>query len=850
MAENRELALVLKLVADQFNSELKKQQGALGTFGSFVKDWRVQLAAAGAVLFGIAKSTANFGDEQLKTSQKTGVNIRALGGLQFAAKLADVENVQLAQGLKFLSQNMAEAVRGTGDGEQAFKRMGISAVTATGQLRPTEAVLLDVAEAFANTADGAAKTEMATKLFGRAGMELIPFLNQGKVGIQDLMAEAEKLGLVMSEKNAKAAEKFNDDLKRLESTAQGIKLTIGTELISVFQELLDAMQGFDGQSGAKNIVEWTRVVRFGFKDLVISIAEFNAQVAVLGGNILDIFSEEKATKLGARLDRIKALADEARGAAAGDLAGVPNVVEPTTKAERTKAAADRNKKPVITTGHSKADTDALKAQLAAKEQAITDELELTKLGFERQRILAENAEKDGQASLVRMAEERARIKQQELEASAGNIQRLLILEDAGYQAQLAKFGGTATERQKLEAEHHKKVAELSQQGQVIAQQIINTKLEGEAAVREAQNQTAKQQLDLLFAGAAAIKADREAKQNDVIALAQAWLDYDQQVGVSTELRLAHHTELIAANLAKQTELTVAETQALLQHWIRHEDELADMILSKTSLTADQKLAIELRALTAVEQANEQASGDVFAGWAKGMKRYVEDTKSGFGLGADIARRMVGNMEQFFTRFFDDVLSGKIKSFKDVMRSLGDFVRQMVAMMLAQLAALAAAKAVASTLALFANTGGTVPTPLRGNSASGGSVFANAGGGIRRYLQGGHVLGTGNRDTVPALLTPGEIVLSRGDVQDIKDMDRRANSARTGADRPITVTTPEINVVVNNHSRSEVRTTSGAGSNGARQLYITIRDVTRQVIASGDADQAMHGRFKFSPRAGG
>lgn len=850
MAENRELALVLKLVADQFNSELKKQQGALGTFGSFVKDWRVQLAAAGAVLFGIAKSTANFGDEQLKTSQKTGVNIRALGGLQFAAKLADVENVQLAQGLKFLSQNMAEAVRGTGDGEQAFKRMGISAVTATGQLRPTEAVLLDVAEAFANTADGAAKTEMATKLFGRGGMELIPFLNQGKVGIQDLMAEAEKLGLVMSEKNAKAAEKFNDDLKRLESTAQGIKLTIGTELISVFQELLTAMEGFDGQSGATNIVEWTRVVRFGFKDLVISVAELNAQIAVLGGNILDIFSEEKAAKLGARLDRIKALADEARGAAAGDLAGVPKVVEPTTKDERTKAAADRNKKPVITTGPSKADAEALKAQFAAKEQAIKDELELTKLGLARQQLLSDNAQKAGQASLVQAAEERARIRQQELQAAAGNVQRLLIVEDQSHAAQVAKFAGTAAEKQKLEADHRKRVAELGQQGQVLAQEQVNAQLEGEAAIREAQALTAKQQLDLLFAGTSAIKADRETRQTEAIALAQAQVDHDTQAGASTAQRLAHETELVAANLAKQLGLTIEHATALLQHWARHEDQLAAQILAKTSLTQEARKTAELNALTALESANEKASGDVFAGWAKGMKRYVEDTKSGFGLGADIARRMVGNMEQFFTRFFDDVLSGKIKSFKDVMRSLGDFVRQMVSQILAQLAAMAAAKAIATTALLFANTGGTVPTPLRGNSASGGSVFANAGGGIRRYLQGGHVLGTGNRDTVPALLTPGEIVLSRGDVQDIKDMDRRANSARTGADRPITVTTPEINVVVNNHSRSEVRTTSGTGSNGARQLYITIRDVTRQVIASGDADQAMHGRFKFSPRAGG
>ena len=57
MSENRELALVLKLVADQFQSELKKSQGALAGFNSFIKDWKTQLSAISGVLVAVAKST-------------------------------------------------------------------------------------------------------------------------------------------------------------------------------------------------------------------------------------------------------------------------------------------------------------------------------------------------------------------------------------------------------------------------------------------------------------------------------------------------------------------------------------------------------------------------------------------------------------------------------------------------------------------------------------------------------------------------------------------------------------------------------------------------------------------------
>ena len=90
MSENRELALVLKLVSDQFTSELKKSQGALSGFNAFIKDWRVQLMAGGAALFAMAKSTADFGEEALKGAQKSGQTVQTFTALSYAARLADI----------------------------------------------------------------------------------------------------------------------------------------------------------------------------------------------------------------------------------------------------------------------------------------------------------------------------------------------------------------------------------------------------------------------------------------------------------------------------------------------------------------------------------------------------------------------------------------------------------------------------------------------------------------------------------------------------------------------------------------------------------------------------------------
>lgn len=241
MADNNELAVVLRLVADQFKTELQSSRGAIGAFNDFLKDWKTQLAAAGAALFAVAKSTADFGEEALKGAQKAGTTVQVFSALSHAARMADVDTQQLITGMKSLSINMIEAQQRTGDGEAVFRRLGVSALDASGKLRPTEAVLLDLADVFAKSADGAGKTEAAVKLFGKAGLELLPFLNQGKAGIAAMMAEAERLGLVLSKDDAEAANTFNDALKKLDAQVKGLTVSIGLPLV---RGLTDVLQLF------------------------------------------------------------------------------------------------------------------------------------------------------------------------------------------------------------------------------------------------------------------------------------------------------------------------------------------------------------------------------------------------------------------------------------------------------------------------------------------------------------------------------------------------------------------------------------------------------------------------------
>src|SRR5690606_41954766 len=95
---------------------------------------------------------------------------------------------------------------------RAFDAIGVSVTNADGSLRDTEEVMLDVADRFEKIEDGAAKAAIAQELFGRSGTNLIPFLNQGRAGIEALKKEADDFGLTVTRKAGQAAAQVNGTL--------------------------------------------------------------------------------------------------------------------------------------------------------------------------------------------------------------------------------------------------------------------------------------------------------------------------------------------------------------------------------------------------------------------------------------------------------------------------------------------------------------------------------------------------------------------------------------------------------------------------------------------------------------
>lgn len=197
------------------------------------------VTAATAAMAASITAAVNTGDQLNKLSQKTGIAVEKLSELAYAGDLADVNLESLATGIRKLSVNMAEAATNTNSkAAEAFKLLGVSVKDANGNLRSSDAVIEDLADRFAAIEDGAGKTALAVALFGKSGADLIPFLNQGGKGLRDLADEAKKLGLVMSGETAKAAEEFNDNLKKLSLSASALGRSIAADLLGPMAKYL------------------------------------------------------------------------------------------------------------------------------------------------------------------------------------------------------------------------------------------------------------------------------------------------------------------------------------------------------------------------------------------------------------------------------------------------------------------------------------------------------------------------------------------------------------------------------------------------------------------------------------
>jgi hypothetical protein len=264
-------SLVVSLEANmaRFTSDMgraaQQTEQAMGKINAAANMAKGALAAIGigvsvGAFAALVKGSIDAADHLRDMSQKTGIAVETLNGLAFAAGQAGGNLESMVASAGKLNKSIVEAAGGNKDVGEAFSKLGISVRDANGHLKTADVVMAEVADKFKTYADGPEKATIALRIFGKAGADMIPLLNDGGDAMRENIAYAKQYSGVTQEL-AEASDNFNDTMGKLAIQQKSFGNAMATAVLPVMQavanEFLAASEQSEKFSLASNVVRTT-----------------------------------------------------------------------------------------------------------------------------------------------------------------------------------------------------------------------------------------------------------------------------------------------------------------------------------------------------------------------------------------------------------------------------------------------------------------------------------------------------------------------------------------------------------------------------------------------------------------
>lgn len=194
----------LGAIGDAAESALK----ALGPVGTGVAAAVTTFASFAAAGFEAAKSLGEYGVQLQNVALRTGLSTKEVSQFSFAAKIAGQDVSVFETAMRKLSQGLDD---NSVEGEKARKGLadlGVVSRDATGALRPMSDIFIQISSGLNRISEPAIRNTEALRLFGRAGIELLPTL----VGLSENVKRAKELGLGATEEDLHRWEKYQKNV--------------------------------------------------------------------------------------------------------------------------------------------------------------------------------------------------------------------------------------------------------------------------------------------------------------------------------------------------------------------------------------------------------------------------------------------------------------------------------------------------------------------------------------------------------------------------------------------------------------------------------------------------------------
>lgn len=750
MANNR--AQLLITAVDQTRGAFDSIKRNLGDLGNAARSINgllgtLGLAVSAAGLGAMVKASLDSADSLSKLSQRVGITVESLSTLIPVADLAGVSGEKFEGGLRKLATRMLDAATGSDEAARGFAAVGVSIQNQDGTLRATDQVLLDLTDRFKAMPDGAQKTALAVDLFGKSGADLIPFLNQGRDGVEALTTELQALGVQIGGDTAAQAEVFNDSLAKVRLAITSIGNRVIEAFLPAMNDMANGMVESAKQGGSlraildgvvlvlKTLALGAATVGKAFVALGEAIgAGMAAAVEALSGNVSGakaIITELKGS-LVQRLDELAEFRDSLFDPKPVEVRAPAIVADPSL--------IDRLRTPGRATGDNGA------ARLALAKAQADAELKLLKDVLDRQSRSLDEALDGRLISLVDYYAAKTALETREIDAEIARTQTLLA-----EQKRIAASGADEGARIKARAEVAKIEADLIVLNNKRADVEVANARKAADAERSLRDELARVREELLdLTGAATGQDRRAAVERQYQSLIERLRAEGDTEGVATVARLID-VKVAAADLATYerqfndalSRMRATEESINLQ---RQSGLLTESQARAQILALHRETGVTLESLLPQLEASATAIGPDALARVQAWKNEIAQVKL---VVDDVAVAIDGAVQDGFAQMFEAIGSGA-KSAKD---AFADFARSV----LAAINRIASQKLAESLFGSLFGGGGT------GGTGGFGALVSSF---FKGFATGGYVTGPGTStsDSIPARLSAGEYVVNAAAVK--------------------------------------------------------------------------------------
>lgn len=244
----RELFVLLGLETD--SGEFKRAEKAIDQVKSAAAALTAAIGTTAAALGIMGRQSLQAADDLGKWQNRVGGTIEELGALKIAAEASGLTGQQAFEGIVEVGERASDVVRNvktlTGDAGESFKALGFTSVRQlqkpNGQLREGIDLFDDVLKRLAKVQVATDRTGIAMRLFGDDVGQALTAANLQT--FEQMRAEAQQLGLVLSEENVRAARAFNRESSLLGSTLGALRDQLTFGLLPEVMEVTKQIRGW------------------------------------------------------------------------------------------------------------------------------------------------------------------------------------------------------------------------------------------------------------------------------------------------------------------------------------------------------------------------------------------------------------------------------------------------------------------------------------------------------------------------------------------------------------------------------------------------------------------------------